>query len=264
MKDYFVSAASFYKKYRPFYPKELLEQIKNSFSLSKECRVLDMGAGTGQLAIGLAPFVKEVVALEPDAEMIRYGKELASEYGVDNIEWMHASAEELNDHSDIGAFTCATFGASFHWMNQEELLRQLDNLIEKDGGIVISGSRTVWFPSEMWEEKVKEIIERHLGTERRAGTGKFMQAAKTDRRFEDVIRESPFSTLETFTYDVPMAQSLDEVVGRIFSTSYANPAVLGDKRNAFEKELRAELTKINPEGLFKKTDAYYLFVAKRP
>lgn len=208
--------------------------------------------------------MKEVVAVEPDAEMIRYGKELASEYEVDNIEWINATAEELNKHSDIGAFTLASFGASFHFMDQEELLRRLDNLVDAGGGIAVTGSASVWHPTEAWEEKVKEVIQKYLGQERRAGTGKFQRAAKTDRRFEDIIRESPFSILETFEYKVPRTQTTDEVVGRIFSTSFANPSVLGEKSDAFEKELRAELKNMNPEGLFKKTDAYYLFVAKRP
>lgn len=264
MKDYFVSTAPWYKKFRPFYPKEILEQIVGSFGLSVENRVLDIGAGTGQLAIGLSPFVREVVAVDPDGEMIRYGQELAREHGIKNIKWICASSEELDEFSDLGKFKIATFGASFHWVNQEELLKQLDKRIEPNGGVVVTGSTTVWHPSEGWEEKVKEVIQKHLGEERRAGTGKFLRAAKTDRRFEEIIQESPFSNLMTFEYKVPISQTTDEVVGRMFSTSFANPAVLGQKKEAFEKDLRATLEGENPDGIFEKTDKYYLFVAKRP
>lgn len=95
MHDYFASTAPYYKQYRPFYPDDLLGQIKVSFCLSAEDRILDIGAGTGQLAVGLAPFVGEVVAVEPDVDMIRYGKELVSERDIHSIRWMHTTAEGL-------------------------------------------------------------------------------------------------------------------------------------------------------------------------
>ena len=40
MKDYFASAASYYKQFRPFYPEPLLAQIQSSFSLTKQDSVI--------------------------------------------------------------------------------------------------------------------------------------------------------------------------------------------------------------------------------
>ncbi|MBI2550886.1 class I SAM-dependent methyltransferase [Candidatus Uhrbacteria bacterium] len=262
MKDYFVSAASYYARYRPFYPEPLIQDVVDFFILTKNDRVIDIGSGTGQLAIQMAKYVEEVLAVEPDADMIAEGRKLCRKHGIDNIKWKQAAAEKLD--ASIGTFKIATFGASFHWMEQERILSFLDSVIESEGGVAIAGSQSVWLPTEDWEEVVKQMIQKYLGEERRAGTGKFKQAAKTDERFEDLLNKSLFSLFEERQYKHKREKTIDEIIGRIYSTSFANPAVLGEKKEAFENELRNELNRLNPQGLFEKTENYYLFLAKRP
>lgn len=264
MKDYFASAAWYYARYRAFYSKEIIDDITEFFGLQKGSRVLDIGAGTGQLAIQMAEHAKEVVAIEIDSDMIKEGKELCRQRGVENIRWVQTTAEQLGTVSELGRFTLATFGASFHWMNQQQLLIFLDSVIEPDGGVAIAGSHSVWWPTEPWGIAVKELIQKYLGEERRAGTGTFKTSATTHERFEDILKRSAFASVDERNYHIKRQQTTDQVIGRIFSTSFANPAVLGEKKEAFENDLRETLTQINPEGLFEKMDEYYLFLARRP
>lgn len=263
MKDYFASAAWYYARYRAFYPKEVIDDIVAFFELQKDHRVLDIGAGTGQLAIQMAEHAKEVVAIEIDSDMIKEGKELCREHGTENIHWIQTVAEQLGSASELGRFNLATFGTSFHWMNQQPLLVFLDSVIEPGGGVAVAWSPSVWWPTEEWGHAVKKLIQKYLGEERRAGTGTFKTAVNTDERFEDILKHSPFSSVEEKKYRIQRQQTTEQVIGRIFSTSFSNPAVLGGKKEMFENELREVLTKINPEGLFEKTDEYYLFLARR-
>lgn len=264
MKDYFTSAASYYAQYRPFYPEPLLADIVDFFGLNEQDRVMDIGSGTGQLAIQIAKTTQEVVAVEVDSEMIAEGVKLCQSHAIENIRWIQSAAEELSTIPDLGRFKLATFGASFHWMKQIPLLGFLDSLIEPDGGIAVAGSKSIWLSSEPWEQAAKEITQKYLGEERRAGTGKFKEAARGNDTFENIFKSSPFSVVEERAYPSRWQQSLDEVVGRIYSTSFANPAVLGDKKDAFERDLRSRLMEMNPNGVFEKIDQYYLFLAKRP
>lgn len=263
MKDYFASAATYYAQYRPFYPDELIAAIVVQFKLTKQDRVIDIGAGTGHLAIQLAPLVKEIVAIEPDPDMLAEGKKLCAKHGVHNVQWIQASDEDLVTMSDLGQFTIATFGASFHWMEHDVLMKTLDSLITPQGGVVVAGSQSVWLPTEKWEEIVVKIIQDFLGQERRAGTGKFQRAANSDESFADIIQRSAFSQLEQKKYAPVLVKTIDEIIGRMFSTSFANPAALGDKKEAFAETVRTELTKLNPAGTFSKTENYYLLMGKR-
>lgn len=264
MKDYFASAAAYYAKYRPFYPPGIIDDVVSFFKLTPDSRIIDIGSGTGQLAIQMAEHVKEVVAIEPDSDMIAEGKKLARTKNVNNIRWIQTIDTEIGGIPNLGTFRLATFGASFHWMNHDDLLSFLDSIIERDGGIAIAGSQSIWLPTEPWEEVEKQVVQKYLGEERRAGTGKFKEAAIGGGKFDDILRRSPFSAFEERQHSVPRRQTLDEVIGRLYSTSFANPAVLGDAREAFEHDLREALLGVNPNGIFEKTDNYYLFLARRP
>ena len=72
-KDIFQGTAWYYARFREGYPPEFFDLIKRKFDLLKGDRVLDLGCGTGQIAIPISASVKEVVAMDPEPEMISEG-----------------------------------------------------------------------------------------------------------------------------------------------------------------------------------------------
>jgi hypothetical protein len=56
--------------------------------------------------------------------------------------------------------------------------------------------------------------------------------------------------MEIWKHHRVRSSTLDEVVGNLYSMSMANPFVLGDNKEAFERDLRETLMKISPEGVF--------------
>ena len=73
-KDIFHGTAWYYARYREGYPQEFFDLIRQKFDLSTDDRVLDLGCGTGQIAIPISSLVKEVIAMDPEPEMIEEGK----------------------------------------------------------------------------------------------------------------------------------------------------------------------------------------------
>jgi hypothetical protein len=61
-----------------------------------------------------------------------------------------------------------------------------------------------------------------------------------------------------------MSLTLDELVGLQRTYAYSSPAVLGDIRTAFEADLRAALTAIQPEGPFVANLQAALIIGRRP
>ncbi|MEX2291861.1 MAG: class I SAM-dependent methyltransferase [Mycobacteriales bacterium] len=59
--------------------------------------VLDVGAGTGRLALALAAAAREVVAVDSSAQMLRVLDELASAQGVVNVRTVHGRLEDLDE-----------------------------------------------------------------------------------------------------------------------------------------------------------------------
>ena len=248
-KDIFRGTAWYYARYREGYPEVFFDLIRHKFNLQKSDRVLDLGCGTGQIAIPISAFVQEVVAMDPEPEMIIEGKKHAEMQGAVNIAWIEGGSEVLpRIKEDLGNFKLVTMGNSFHWMEQERTLDELYGMITEDGGIVIAGNNSIWtrVPND-WQLAVQGVIKKYLGEERRAGSGTFKAPT---RRYEEIIQESRFKRTERWQHHWAISSTLDEVIGNLYSTSFVNPHILGDNKESFEKDLREALLKIDSSGIF--------------
>lgn len=78
----------------PFYRK--LSQV-----VTPQTSVLDVGAGTGRLALALAPQAKQVIAVEPSEAMLRYLQQDATEQGITNISYVSTAWQDAP--ADMGA-----------------------------------------------------------------------------------------------------------------------------------------------------------------
>ncbi|QOV47896.1 hypothetical protein IPT68_25340 [Streptomyces chromofuscus] len=81
---------------------------------------------------------------------------------------------------------------------------------------------------------------------------------------QEVLARSPFSRIEVARWDLTVNRDLDSVIGLQFSSSYSTPAQLGDRKDAFEHDLRQALTAFNPGGTFDELVRTEAIFATRP
>ena len=242
----FKGTAWYYARYRRPYPAAVFELLVDKFNLDGTGRMLDLGAGTGRVALPLSKYFEEVVAVEPDAEMIREGKQQAEEAAITNITWVPKTAEEFTDRPE--SFRLVTFGAALHWMDKDAVLMKAHELLASGGGLaVVESGKSLWRSEGRWHKEVLKVVKKYLGEERRAGKGIF---PKDERRYEDVIAAAGFSNIETHKLQEQTEWTIDDTIGSLYSTSFASKELLGEKAPAFERELREVLLKLNSEGTF--------------
>ncbi|MFA5048019.1 MAG: class I SAM-dependent methyltransferase [Patescibacteria group bacterium] len=248
-REIFTGTAHYYAKYRPGYPPDFFDFVIKLFHLNGYSKLLDLGCGTGQLTIPLAPQFQEAIGLDPEKEMLTEAKKLADSMAINNINWVESTAENFPFGQNV--FKLTTMGASFHWMRQDEILNQIYEHTEVGGGLVITSNPTSAWKNdyeEKWQATRRGIVQKYLGQERRAGDSIYVRPKD---RFEDIIDRSPFGRHEEWTHEYEQSWTLDSVIGYLYSTSFAARRLFGDQIDDFEQELKTELLRLEPNGIFK-------------
>ena len=259
----FKGTAGFYAKYRPAYPAELLSDIVGFYKLDGRGSLLDLGCGTGELAIPLAGYFDSVLAIDPEPGMLAAGKAKARQADIKNIGWQIGSDGTITGVKN--KFRLVTMGQSLHWMNEKAAIDQVYDSLETPGGLtVVSGGGISLFSSKSQPFRpkdivIKRLITRYLGTERRAGDSTYKPS---DLSWEqDLFPKSKFGGFRKRAYQVKVVRDVDQELGYLYSMSWAKPDFFGDKKYDFEAEFRHELSAINHNGKFTSDmvfEAYFL------
>src|SRR5688572_23494702 len=88
------SAAAHYEQGRVPYASALIHRVAEVTGLASHHRVLDLGCGPGPLARNFAPLVREVIAIDPSAEMLIEARGLARQAA--NIRFIAGSSYDLD------------------------------------------------------------------------------------------------------------------------------------------------------------------------
>ncbi len=133
-------------------------------------RVLDLGAGPAHVSLRLAPFLGEVVVMDPEEAMIEEGRRRAAAAEIDNLSFIVGSSDDLTRLSpDLGEFAAVTISQAFHWMaDQDAVLGALDDLLDRErGAVALVGYvkdpdyNLVWLNRPPWNT-IETIRRRHL------------------------------------------------------------------------------------------------------
>ncbi|MGP3977990.1 class I SAM-dependent methyltransferase [Streptomyces sp. 8N114] len=240
--------AEYYAKFRRGYPEQVLDFLQEYFALSPEDSVLDLGCGTGQLAIPLAPRVRAVIGMDPEPDMLRLARKAAGERGVRNATWVLGADTDvpslgaLLGHKSSLAMTVV--GQALHWMRHDELFRGLLPSFRVGGGIaVISNGTPLWLQDSAWSRGLRTWLERHFDTELTASCG----TADWDRlRYAQSLEDAGFSDLRSTTVSYTAELTIDQVIGGLYSAIPAEQLPTAENRPAFEDGIRAALPHDEP------------------
>jgi SAM-dependent methyltransferase len=231
------SAAPHYERGRVPYAAALIRRVASVTGLGSRHRVLDLGCGPGPLARGFAPLAREVVAIDPSAEMLAEARALAADAA--NIRFLAGSSYDLGP--DLGRFHLVVMGRSFHWMDRVDTLQRLDRMIGPAGALALFSDSAPVVPENAWLKIWHGIREQY-----EPKTGPHEHDADWIRH-EAVLLDSPFACLERFGVVERRAIDVETLVQRALSMGSTSPAHLGERAAAMTSEIRGALADVREE-----------------
>ena len=217
--------------------------------------MLDAGCGPGILTVRIAHLFEEAVGLDPDPTMLAEGRRVAHERGITNIRWVQALAEDLPGAAP-GPYRVVTFGQSFHWTDEARVAEAVYDILAPGGAMALIVHTVEGRPAPpspgpppIPHAEIKALVEKYLGSTRRAGQG---IAPVRTHHFEDVLVRTRFGAPRSiFAPGIPdLLRNSESVLSGYFSMSSSAPHLFGDRVEDFASEVRELLTSRSPEGIF--------------
>lgn len=119
-----------YAAYRPTYPQAALDWVLNGLGDPRRLRVADLGAGTGISARLFAQRGANVVAVEPNAQM------LAAARRHTRVRYVSAAAEETG--LPARSIDLAVAFQAFHWFARDAALAEVRRILKPRGRFAVA------------------------------------------------------------------------------------------------------------------------------
>ena len=253
----FRTAARHYLAGRPPYAPRLIRLVAELLGLRGKDRLLDLGCGPGLLAGAFAPLVGEVVAIDPEPEMLRIAE--ATYGGAANIRFVRGSSFDLSPA--LGAFRLVTMGRSFHWMDRAATLHLLDGMIAPDGAVALFNSHLCEVPDNAWYARYRELLRRYAESD----TAHARHHDGTWVRHEAFLLDSAFCQVDEVSVIERRQVTVEQLVDRAFSRSSTAPDRLGEAVSAtMAADIEALLRPLAIGGVLTEVVASSAVLARRP
>jgi SAM-dependent methyltransferase len=238
--DFAGSTAQHYRRYRRDVPGVVLADLCDVLGLTLADCVLDLGCGTGQVAVPLAARVGSVIAVDPEPDMLAQLDARIDDEGVQNVTTVLGADRDLADllaargPSSVAAVTIAT---ALHWMDAQMVFSTSRGLLRAGGGVaVITQGLPIWLQDSAWAHDLRSYLETWVGPlKSTCGTDQ-----QTLEERHDLMVRLGFQTVQIFRHSATVDIDLDYVIGNLYSAMSGNQIAAAD-RDRFERGLREAL-----------------------
>jgi ubiquinone/menaquinone biosynthesis C-methylase UbiE len=166
MSDYFDTVAHRWDELRAGYFDESVRDAAIARAeLQPDMIVADIGTGTGFMALGLAPLVRKVVAVDASEAMLRQAQANLTAAGLTNVELRQADG--LNLPMEDGSLDAVFANMYLHHIEEPPLaLAEMVRVLRPGGRLVITDADThqeEWMREEMadvWLGFDRDLIRR--------------------------------------------------------------------------------------------------------
>jgi ubiquinone/menaquinone biosynthesis C-methylase UbiE len=239
--DFAGSTAEHYARFRRDVPDGVLDDLVNWLGVGGNDLAIDLGAGTGQVAVPLASRVGTVMAMEPEPAMAVLLRRRTTARQVSNVLTLLASDQDLLALSlplGEGACSLVTIANALHWMDAAKVFRACHRLLRRDGAVaVITHGVPLWLGDNDWARSLRRFLESWTGQTASGSCG--TDDASRQQRKEQLWRAG-FADVALHVDRYESTVDADYVIGHLYS-AMSETMVPAERRPEFEDGVRRSL-----------------------
>jgi SAM-dependent methyltransferase len=206
-KERFSDRVDDYVRFRPGYPRALLDLLTNACGLGPESVVADVGSGTGILTRMLLDSGARVIGVEPNLAMRSAAQNALA--GNERFESVDGSAESTTLAAD--SVHLITAAQAFHWFDPPRARVEFARILRPSGFVAL-----------IWNQRRDSAFNRDYEAMLERCAVEYAHVRESDRAAEPRIRAF-FSPSAPAVARFENEQRFDEagLRGRLMSSSYA-------------------------------------------
>jgi SAM-dependent methyltransferase len=209
-KERFSNRVENYVRYRPGYPKEVLQALREECGLTPNSVLVDIGSGTGLLTKLFLENENSVYGVEPNARMREAGEEYLKTFP--RFRSVDGTAESTTLASRSVDFVVA--GQAFHWFDAQRARAEFARILKPNGWVAIVWNNREKDASPFLRDY--ESLLRTYGTDYEQVVQKYPENDPLEKFFgKGVARGRSFPNRQEFDFS--------GLRGRLLSSSYAPP-----------------------------------------
>lgn len=216
-----------YERYRPGFPESFFDHLTARDWITPGQRALDLGTGTGSLALGFAARGLEVTGLDISAELLAVARHHAAERGLAAL-FVEGRAEATG--LDGSSFDLVSAGQCWWWFDSDATIAETRRVLAPGGRLLICNFSYLPLAGTVSGRTEDLVLEYNPGWPKAGWRGVHPEQVRA-------LDEGGFTSVESFSYVIDVPFSHEAWRGRIRTCNGVGSALEPTAVERFDEDL---------------------------
>ena len=235
----FGRTAADYERHRPGFPDDFFDRLAERRWIGPGQRALDLGTGTGSLALGFAARGLIATGLDIAPELLDVAGHTASARGL-SAHFVEGRAEDTGQAAE--SFDLVSAGECWWWFNEDDAIREIRRVLTPGGRLIICSFSYVPLSGNVANRTEELVLKHNPGWPKAGWTGIHPEHVTA-------LDRGGFTEVESFSYMVDVAFSHEAWRGRIRTCNGVGSALTAEQVERFDADLAEMLSCDFPPNL---------------
>ncbi len=228
-----------YERFRPGFPDSFFDRVFKEGWAAPAQRVLDLGTGTGSLALGFAARGLDAIGLDIATELLAVARQANREQGLD-ADFVEDRAEKTGQ--DRASFDLVSAGQCWWWFDEDAAIAEAKRVLIPGGRLLIASFSYQAIPGNVADRTEDLVVKHNPGWPLAGWTGVHPEYVRA-------LDRGGFMQVESLSYLVDVPFTHEAWRGRVRTCNGVGSALASEQVERFDADLAELLAEEFPGDL---------------